>query len=95
MRFNAEGERIEHPNPLDSLSVPEGVVREALIVETEEPPSLHTGEAMEEDDDFLSLGVEVWEFEIAPGREEEFVHSLRNSRTALEYEQIDEAGEAA
>jgi len=92
-RFNAKGEPIEHP--VDSLSVPEGVVQEALIVETEEPPSLHTGENMEEDDDFLSLRVEVWEFDIAPGREEEFLHALRNSRTALEYEVIDETSEAA
>jgi len=90
-RFNVAGEAIDHP--IQSLSLPDGVVEEALIVESEEPVNLHVEERMEEDDDFLSLGTEVWEFEIAPGREQEFLHALEISRTALEYEEVN--GEAA
>jgi hypothetical protein len=92
-RFNADGEDMEHP--VESLSFPDGVVEEALIVESEEPPSLHVEEHMDEDDDFLSLGTEVWEFEVTPGREGEFLHVIENSRTALEYEELSSEDEAA
>jgi hypothetical protein len=87
-RFNVAGEPVDHP--IESLSLPDGVVEEALIVESEEPVNLHVEERMEEDDDFLSLGTEVWEFEIAPGREGEFLHALEISRTALEYEEVND-----
>lgn len=92
-RVNADGDATEHP--VRALSLPEGVVEEALIVESEEPPSLHEQDHMDEDDDFLNIGIEVWEFAVTAGREDEFIHALKNSRTALEYVAIDEADEAA
>ena len=92
-RFDAEGNPVDHP--VQSLSLPDGVVQEALISELEDPPAMHVQENMDEDDNFLSLGVEVWEFEVTPGREGEFVHAIENSRTALEYEEINPADEAA
>src|SRR6266542_1916368 len=91
-RFNAVGEAADHP--VEALSLPEGVVQEALLVESEQPQTSHSQEQMDEDDNFLSLGTEAWEFDVAPGREGEFIHALKNSRTALEYEEIDETSEA-
>jgi hypothetical protein len=88
-RFNYEGEPVDHP--AEALSLPEGVVQEALIVEQEEAPAIHSQEVMDEDDNFLSLGVEVWEFEVTPGREQEFLLAVRNSERALEFQEIDEA----
>ncbi len=49
---------------------------------------------MEEDDDFLSAGSEVWEYEIADGRESDFVGALKNSQVVLDYEVIDDTGES-
>jgi hypothetical protein len=88
-RFNAEGEPADRP--IEAVSFPEGVVQEALIVEQEEPPAIHSQGVMDEDDSFLSLGIEAWEFEVTPGREEEFLHAIRNSERALAYQEIDEA----
>lgn len=87
-RFTQEGEAAEHP--VVSLSLPDGVVQEALIVESELPGNLHVEERMEEDDDFLSLGTEAWEFDITPGREAEFIQALERSQTALEYEEVND-----
>lgn len=88
-RFGPDGK--PELNPMDSLNLPEGLVCEALIAESETPPSLHSEERIEEDDDFLSLGTEAWEFEIAPGREQEFLNILRDSGVALEYEELGDA----
>jgi hypothetical protein len=41
---------------------------------------------MNEDDHFLSLATEAWEFNVAPGRDEEFVFALKNSDATLSYE---------
>jgi len=55
-----------------------------------EPAALHPQETLDEDDDFLALGTEVWEYEVADGREQEFIEALENSRMVLDYEQLDD-----
>ena len=35
---------------------------------------------MDEDDAFLSIGTEVWEYEITDGREQEFIEALERHR---------------
>ncbi len=60
------------------------------MVEQIEPDSVHVEENMEEDDDFLPFGSEVWEYEVADGREKEFETALDESGVVLEYDQIDD-----
>ena len=60
------------------------------FIERTPPEALHSEETMEEDDDFLSLGFEVWEYEIADGREDEFVNALSNSQMVIDYQTLDE-----
>lgn len=62
---------------------------EAEFVERFEPDALHGSDRMEEDDDFLSLGTEVWEFDVASGREKEFQEAVTNTGTALEVDEVD------
>jgi hypothetical protein len=76
-RFDVAGKTEERP--VASLSLSEGLVRDAVIVE---PPEARVDEA----DDFLRLGTEAWVFIVAPGRDEEFVYALKNSRATLAYE---------
>jgi hypothetical protein len=47
-------------------------------------------DAMEEDDDFLSLGSEIWEYDVADGRDQEFKDAVLNSQMALEIERVED-----
>ncbi len=90
-RFDKEGDGSDSPQKL--LNLPEGVVEEGVMVEQIEPDSVHVEENMEEDDDFLPFGSEVWEYEIAEGREKEFETALEETGVVLEYDQIDDETE--
>ncbi len=87
-RFNEKGEGSD--SPVSQLNLADGVVVDSAMVETFEPESLHVEERMEEDDDFFPFGTEVWEFEVADGRERDFEDSVRESGVALESEKMTE-----
>ena len=36
-------------------------------------------DSLEEDDDFLSVGSETWDYEVADGREDDFIAAPQNS----------------
>jgi hypothetical protein len=87
-RFNADAEPAD--DPASFVQVADGVVLNATVAEQTEPAALHPQETLDEDDDFLALGTEVWEYEVADGREQEFIEALENSRMVLDYEQLDD-----
>jgi hypothetical protein len=87
-RFNREGDEADAPQTF--LNVADGVVLDSEFVERIEPPSLHVEDAMEEDDDFLSLGSEVWEYDVADGRDQEFKDAVLNSQMAMELERLED-----
>ena len=90
-RTNAVGNPTENPPLFVEPELMDGVVLAANIVERIEPDSMHVQEVMDEDDSFLSLGTEVWEYDIADGRDQEFIDALRNSQMVIEYEPLDDA----
>ncbi|MCC6857915.1 MAG: hypothetical protein IT158_05115 [Bryobacterales bacterium] len=95
-RFDSEGNPSQAPPLL--LDFPEGVVDTAEFVERLEPASVHVsediaGEPASEsasDDGFLAFGSETWIYEVAEGREEEFLHAVRNSELTLEVRDFDD-----
>lgn len=87
-RFNREGGEADAPQTF--LNVADGVIADEEFVERFEPDNLHVEENMEEDDDFLSLGSEVWEYDIVPGHEREFKEAVLNSGMAMEIEEVEE-----
>jgi hypothetical protein len=87
-RFNAEGKESDRPEGF--VQTVDGVVLSAVKAEVNEPPALHVQEVLDEDDAFMSLGTETWEYEIEDGREQEFIDALRRSSMVLQYEPIDE-----
>jgi hypothetical protein len=87
-RFNSEGEEADRPESFAEF--PDGVVLNASKAEVIEPPGLHSQDVMDEDDAFLAVGTEVWEYEVASGREQEFIDALELSQKVLQYEQMDE-----
>lgn len=87
-RFDAKGDPMDRPETF--VLAPEGVILDAHAARLNEPPAQHNQEVLDEDDNFESLGTEVWEFEVADDREQDFIAALENSRMVLEYEQIDD-----
>ena len=91
-RFDGEGNPTE--NPPAFVNVADGVILDAAFVQRDLPANLHVQEVMDEDDDFLSRGTEVWDYEIAEGREREFIEALENSQMVVEYVELDTVPEA-
>ena len=94
-RTGVTGEPSEAPADYVAIEVPDGVVLEKLFIDRTAPDALHSEEALEEDDSFLSVGSETWDYEIAEGRDEEFVAALQNSQMVMEYVRLDEEPSAA
>lgn len=89
-RFTSDGEPSDI-DPTKFLDLTDGIVLDQVLVGGLEPASQHGQEVLDEDDAFLGrAAAEVWEFEVADGRESEFVDALTNSGTVMEYDQMDE-----
>ena len=87
-RFNQDGQGSDDPVTL--LNLPDGVIQDSSVVETFEPDNLHVEERMEEDDDFLPFGTEVWEFDVVDGRESDFEDAVKTSGAAIEMDKMPE-----
>ncbi len=64
------------------------------MVEQIQPDSVHVEESMDEDDDFLPFGSEIWEFSVVNSREDEFKSALEESGVVMEYDVVEEDDEA-
>lgn len=89
-RTDPLGQKTEEPSEYVDLDLEDGVVLDKLLVELDGPASQHVQGVLDEDDAFESVGTEVWEYDIADGRERDFVDALKNSRVVMEYERIDD-----
>ena len=69
-RTDAAGNATENPPAFVEPELMDGIVLNATLVERIEPDSMHGQDVMDEDDDFLSIGTEVWEYDIAEGRDQ-------------------------
>ena len=76
-RTNAAGEPSESPQDYVEVQLNEGVILDKAMVQ------------LQEDDSFQSIGSETWDYEIANGREKEFLNAVTNSRMAFECLPID------
>jgi hypothetical protein len=91
-RFNTDGQ----PSAIDptarlDVNLPDGVVLDKAFVQRFDPDSKHSQEVMDEDDGFLGMAAaEVWEYQVEEGREGEFEDAIRNSKTVMEFEVIDD-----
>jgi hypothetical protein len=90
-RTGGDGKPSEFPPDYVEIDVADGVIVDQTFVERAEPLSLHNLDSAEEDDDFLSVGSESWDYDIADGREDEFIAALKNSQMAFECISLDGA----
>ncbi len=89
-RTDAEGKKSENPNEYVDFELADGVVLDQVFVERIAPDSLHVQEVMDEDDDFESIATEVWEYDIADGRDQEFIDALKNSQMVIDYQSLED-----
>lgn len=77
-------------NPIGFLqgNPPESVVRNSKFVLRKDPEFKGSADSPEDDVEFRHLGTEVWEYEVAEGRDQEFKDALLNSGSILEFAQI-------
>jgi hypothetical protein len=87
-RFDADAKEADRPETF--VQVLDGVVLNAVRAEVIDPPALHSQDVLDEDDAFLGIGTETWDYEVADDREQEFIDALENSRMVLDYESIDD-----
>jgi hypothetical protein len=87
-RFDADAQEADRPEMF--VQVVDGVVLNAVKAEVVDPPALHSQDVLDEDDAFLGIGTETWDYEVADGRDQEFIEALENSRMVLDYETIDD-----
>jgi hypothetical protein len=89
-RTDKAGNPSEDPPKFLVPELTDDIVLDATFVERFEPDSLHGQEVMDEDDSFLSVGTEIWEYNIADGCDREFTDALKNSKMVVEYEEIED-----
>jgi hypothetical protein len=92
-RSNRQGEKADEPATYLDTQLEDGIVVDSVFVGRLEPPSVHSSDTMEEDDAFLSLSGEIWEYDIAPGRDQDFKEALQNSGRVMEFEPLESSNE--
>ena len=93
-RSNEEGERAEDPTTFLDTQLDDETVLDARFVGRLEPEPLHNSDRIEEDDGFLASSTpEIWEYDVADGKQDDFVAALQNSGMVMEFEQLESADE--
>jgi len=87
-RTGGDGEPSEFPPDYLSIEVPDGVVLDKTFVERTKPLAMHSQETLDEDDSFLSVGNETWDYDVADDRKDEFLAAVKNSQIAIECEEV-------
>jgi hypothetical protein len=88
-RTGPTGQPSERPTDYVAIDLADGVVLDKQFVERTEPEALHGEESLEEDDSFLSVGSETWDYSVRDGREDDFIAALENSQMVMEYVRLD------
>jgi hypothetical protein len=92
-RSDELGNKGENPSDMLDAELDEGTVLDARFVSRLEPDALHSSDEIEEDDGFLSISPEIWEYDVAEGRDEEFKDALRNSGVVIEFDALESSDE--
>lgn len=83
-RTNSAGVPTEKAPEYLETNLPDGVVLDKAFVEQDEPLGMHGADSMDEEDTFLSVGTEIWDYNVADGREQDFVDAARRSHAVVE-----------
>jgi hypothetical protein len=92
-RSDRAGDVADNPPSFLEPELDDETVLDAEFVGRLDPDSLHSSDSLEEDDDFLSLGAEIWEYDVADGKDEDFKNALLNSGMVMEFEPLESSDE--
>lgn len=92
-RSNREGEKADDPASFLDSELDDETVLDARFVGRLQPDALHSSDEIEEDDGFLSISPEIWEYDVAEGRDEQFKDALRNCGMVMEFEALEQQDE--
>jgi hypothetical protein len=92
-RSDERGERAEDPTSFLEPELDDSTVLDAVFVGRTEPDALHSSDRTEEDDAFLSISSEIWEYDVAEGKDEDFRNALLNSGMVMEIEPLEDSDE--
>ena len=92
-RSNEAGDKADEPASFLDTQLDDETVLDAVFVGRNDPDALHSSDVIEEDDSFLSLGTEIWEYDVAEGKDQDFKDALANSGMVIEFEQLESADE--
>lgn len=95
-RYNQAGQPADSPENL--VDAADGVILDSDVVQDIQPAGLDVTDEMAgepgsqnaNDDGFLAFGSETWIYEVADGREDEFIAALRNSEVVLEFHEFED-----
>jgi hypothetical protein len=93
-RSNEEGQKAEDPTAFLDPQLADDIVLDAQFVGRLEPDSLHNSDRIEEDDGFLARSTpEIWEYDVADDRADDFIAALQNSGMVIEFETLESEDE--
>lgn len=92
-RSDRSGERADNPPSFLDPELDDDTVLDAVFIGRNEPDALHSSDQLEEDDSFMSLTTEIWEYDIAEGKEEDFRNACLNSEMVIEVEPLESSDE--
>ena len=92
-RTDLSGERADNPPSFLDPELDDDTVLDAVFVGRNEPDALHSSDQLEEDDSFMSLTTEIWDYDIAEGKEEDFRNACLNSEMVIEVEPLESSDE--
>jgi hypothetical protein len=93
-RSDRAGDRADDPPSFLEPELDDETILDSVFVGRTQPDAMHSSDLIEEDDDFLSLGAEIWEYDIAEGKDQDFKDALRNSGMVMEFEPLEEGDDS-
>jgi hypothetical protein len=87
-RTDVEGEKADNPTSFLDAELDDDTVLDSRFVGRLQPDALHSSDTLEEDDAFLGVTAEIWEYDVADGKDQDFQDALRNSGMVMEFDQL-------
>ena len=92
-RSDGAGEKADDPASFLDTQLDDETVLDAVLIGRNGPDALHSSDSLEEDDAFLSLGSEIWEYDVADGKDQDFKDAMLNSGMVMEFEPLGSSDE--
>jgi hypothetical protein len=87
-RVSGRDGALENPVAFLQANRSDEIVRQAVFVLRNDPGVRSSTDPLADDEEFLRLGTQTWEYEVADGKDQEFKDALLNSGSIVEFTPI-------